>query len=249
MPDDKDPKDGQLTPGGEGDAGEGDKSYSETYVKGIRQEAAKYRTKAREMQTKLDELSAKLDGFDLDEYEALKAAQAKAAQEKMEKQGEWEKLKEKMVADHAAEVKKYGEQITEREGRYVALEAKLHQTILDNAISLEAATAKAINPRLVQMAIVAEAKVEALDDGREVIRLYDEAGDVRVNPKTGEPLTIRERIAEMKQSVEYAHLFEGAKPGGGSGSVFSNGKPDLSKMTPMEKLKWERTQMFNGVKG
>ncbi len=196
------------------------KTFSEEYVKGIRAEAAKYRTKAKELEEKLGEL----DRIDVEEYARLKKEKEEAERQKLEAKGEFDKLKEQIHVTHQKELGKKDIEIAARDARIAILEAELDKSTLDNAIAIELATVKSYNPKLLAMQLSSEAKIEKLEDGRRFIKLFDETGSPKVNGK-GEAMTIRERIADMKQDETFAILFEGAMQGAGSRTGGGTGKP------------------------
>jgi len=194
------------------DENEGDKTYSEAYVKQLREENAKRRKKLKEY----EEMLAKYDGVDAEEYQRLKEFKEQIEKEKLEKAGEFDKLKEKMVQEFNKEKETYLKQIKEYESKYKQLEAEFTNSILSNAIISEAIKSEAFNPEVIKLALMQEAKVEVDDNGNRVIRLYDETGHIKINYKTGKPLSIAERIAEMKQDEKFAFMFKGGLVGAGS---------------------------------
>lgn len=199
--------------------GEG-KTFSEDYVKGLRAESAKYRTKVRELEEKM----AKFDEIDPDEYRQLKQSQKEAENKKLEEKGEFEKLKGQMVESHQKELDKLQGEIENLKQQIAGSEGELNTTILQHEIAVAAATAKAINPKLVEMVAMQQMKVEKGEDGRRVIKVLDADGNRRMDVKTGEPLTITQVIEEMKMTPDYAHLFAGGKAGGGSSTTLFDGK-------------------------
>lgn len=197
-----------------------DKTYGEAYVKELRKESGKYRTRAKE----LEESLAKFDGMDPEEYRRLKDAAAEAEKARLTKEGDFEKLRQQLVADFDKDKAKLATQLAEKDTAYAALESELNRTIMAHEISIQASMAKAINPKLVEMVIMQTAKVEKTEDGRRVIKILDGKGEPRVDLKTGEPFKIGQLLEEMKQTEEFAHLFAGGKPGAGSGTVNVGGR-------------------------
>ena len=193
--------------------GDDDKQYGEAYVKGLREENAKWRKRVREIEERLE----KLDGVDPDEYQQLKEAQVQAERDKLAKNGEFDKIKDQLMQGHAKELGKKDEEIIGLKSKVSTLEIELHNTILDNAITIEAAAAKCLNPALLALQIKNEAKIEITDDGRRVIKLLDDSGTTKFNSK-GDNMSVKDRIAEMKQDEAFAMLFEGGIQGAGSGT-------------------------------
>lgn len=194
-----------------------DKTYGEAYVKELRNEAAKYRTKMKEFETKL----ASLDGVDPEEYRKLKDAQEALERENLTKAGEFDRLRQKLVDEHNKELGKEKERMSTLEVEINYLKNELQQTIIRNEISNAASVAKALNPRLVELAVAPFVKVEEVDGVGKVIRVVEADGSPRVNIKTGKPLTIVELMEEMKQSEEYAMLFSGGTSGANSSTTHS----------------------------
>jgi hypothetical protein len=228
-----------------------EKTFSESYVKELRTESAKYRTKAKEA----EEALAKFDGIDLDEYHTMKQAQKDEETKELERKGEFDKLREQMVDDHNDEKAKWETEKAELNARYAALEAELHKTILSHEIVVAAAVAKAYNPKLVELAVAQMVKVEQGDDGRRIIRVLDAEGNPRKYYKTGEPMTIPQLLEEMKQSQEYAPLFAGGNVGAGSNTVQFDGKsienpwkPETLNLTLQGKIVKENPELAARLK-
>lgn len=198
----------------DGDGGDEDdeKSYGEGYVKGLRKENAKWRNKLKETETKL----AAFDGIDPDAVRELLEKNKQKEKEEAEKSGDFDKLREQMLKEHQKEISAKDAQYVELESRYAALETEVKTIVLSNEIATHAASAECLNPKLLYMAVAGEAVVETTEDGKRVVRFKDEDGEVRYNTKTGKPLSVKDRIAELKNDEEYAMLFKGGNVGAGS---------------------------------
>jgi hypothetical protein len=229
---------GEENTGG-ADAGE-EKTFSEAYVKSLRDENAKWRTKFREVEEKI----AKFDGVDPEKYMELVDAQTKAQEEDAMKKGDFEKLREQLVDQHKKDLTAKEEEILNFKNDITSLTSELNSTILSNSIGTEASAAKAINPMDIQLRLLNEAKVELLENGQRAVRIYGDDGELRTNIKTGEPMSIKERIKEMKEDATTAHLFVGGTQGSGSGTTGAGHKVDISKMTPLERAAHQRKMMF-----
>ena len=182
--------------------------------------------KAKALAEQMDAFKATLDGVDIEEYRRLKDEAKKAEVDKVKDSKEWEKVKEQLLTTHAKEITERETKIAEATGRVKALEDELNRTILGHQIAVEAAAAKCLNPRVVEMIVAQEARVELLEDGRRIVKLYGPDGEPQI-VSSGEPKTIRQRLAEMKQDEQYAMLFEGATRGAGSNTIV-NGKKVLN---------------------
>ena len=201
-------------------ADDGDKTYSEAYVKSLREENAKYRTKARDAESKL----AKFDSIDPEEYARLKEAEKLKEQDKLKAEGEWDKLREQMVDEHGKELGKKDTEIQTLKGQIDSLNKEVEKTILSHEIAVQATVAKAINPQLVEMVALGQCRVDLTDDGKRVIRVLDAAGNERMDLKTGKSFSIAQLMGEMRESEATAHLFYGAATGANSNTVRFDGK-------------------------
>lgn len=222
-----------------------DKTYSEAYVKGIRDEAAKYRLKLREVEERL----SKFDGVDPEEFLRLKEERELAEKKKLEEQGKWEELKAQMIEAHKSELHAKDELIRTAQERHAKLEADYNDSILTNAIAAEAASERVINPIVVKLILAQEAKVEVLEDGRRLIKFCKPDGTVKLDSKSGEPLGVKQRLEEMKQDAQYAMLFEGATSGAGSNTRSSSPKqtnpwkPETFNLTMQGKILTENPEL------
>lgn len=231
--------------------GEGDKSYSESYVKQLRQESAKYRTRAKEV----EELLAKFDGIDPEEFHKIKESQKKAEKDKLEKKGEWDKLRDQLIEEHKKEGDKWAKEKAEQEAKYAQLESELNDIVLAHEIGVAATVAKAINPKLVEMVAKSLTKVTKMENGQRVVRVLDGSGNERVDLKTGKLMEIPQLLQEMKESEGYAHLFAGGKAGAGSNTTFFDGKKiknpwakDSFNLTEQGRIYKENPQMAERLK-
>lgn len=96
-------------------------------------------------------------------------------------------------------------------GRNEALQGQLYTTLVVNeahkAISEHKGDAHLL------MGFITESVKTVEENGKLVARVFDAEGDVRLGG-TGLPMTVSERVAEMKRDPRYSKLFEAdAKPG------------------------------------
>lgn len=193
---------------------DGDQTFSKDYVESLRKENAKYRTRAKEA----EEARAKFDGVDPEKYREYQAAVEAAEQDKLKSAGEWDKLRAKLVDMHTAELAKKDEAITAMQAQITQLESDLGRTVRSHEVGVEASIAEAINPKLVEMVVESQTKVEKTEDGKRKIVVLDADGQPAIDIKTGKPKTVAQLLQEMKTSSEYAHLFKGGRVGAGSGT-------------------------------
>jgi hypothetical protein len=147
-----------------------------------------------------------------EEIQALVEAQAKAEQDRLTKAGDWDKLAKQMNDAHAQELN----------GLKATLETKdraLAKHLIDSAAVSAVAAAKGV-PELLLPHIRSATKV-INEDGDYAVRVVDATGNPRVNGK-GEFLTIRDLVAEMKQSEVFGRAFDGSGATG-SGSPQQRG--------------------------
>lgn len=216
------------------------KTFSEDYVKELREEAAKHRTEKNKLKeemsgltTKLNDLTDKFSTIDTDEYQSLKEEKAEllkkqkeAEREQMKKQGEFDKLieqtKQEMLDEFIVKESEFKTKIdsesiraVDLENKVKELEARYEQTVLRHAVVAAAAKEECINPELIELMIDKEITIDRDDNGNALFYFKDDSGEVRKTEK-GKPFTVADRIAEMKQSESFAPLFRGATNGGGS---------------------------------
>lgn len=228
-----------------------DKTYSEDYVKTLRQESAKYRNRAKEVEERL----AKLDGIDPEEYAALKKAKEDAEKAALEKKGDFDKLREQMVEQHKKDLAKLDQDKAALAAEKEALEAELKRTLVGHEVAVAAAAAQAINPRLVEMVAMGQLQVDVQENGKRVVSVVDADGQPRMDLKTGKPLTVAQLLEEMRLSPDYAHLFAGGKAGSGSGTTLFNGervdnpwKKESFNLTLQGKILRENPTLANRLK-
>ena len=166
-----------------------------------------------------------------EEIQQLVEAQAKAERDKLEKGGEWDKLKVQITDQHKIELQKKDDAIAAREK---ALTKHLVDAAAVTALSAAKGSAALLLPHI-------RAAVKVIEDnGEYVVRVIDKTGNPRVNGK-GDFLTIEDLVSEMRQSEEYGRAFDasgttgsGAQGGGGGGGAPSNKK--ASEMSAAEKV-------------
>jgi hypothetical protein len=164
-----------------------------------------------------------------EEIENLLAAQTKAEEDKLNKAGEWDKLKAQMNEKHQAELKAKDDALGK-------LRQALERHLVDAAATNAIAEAKGV-PKLLLPHVRSSVRVVE-EDGNFEVRVVDDKGDPRVNGK-GDPLTIADLVGEMRQSEVFGRAFEasgrtgsGTPPNGSGGA----GSPDLSKLSAQVRL-------------
>jgi len=154
---------------------------------------------------KLKTLEGQLTGVDLEKAKKALADLDKAEEDKAKQKGDWDNWKAQMQAKHDEEKAALTGRLTEAE---TALESELITARATSAI----AEAKGV-PALLLPHVGAKVVNE---NGKREVRVFDANGQTRYG-KDGKPLTIAERIAEMKSDQVFGRAFE-ASGAGGSGA-------------------------------
>ena len=152
------------------------------------------------------------EGFDPEEYKALKAAQAKAEEDKAKGEGNWKALEAQLHDKYAKEINKY----KDRESRLQsALEKELVDAAASRAIAEAKGSVKGLLPHVRPHIRVVE------EDGKFVAKVVDQDGNPRIGDDRN-PLSINGLIAEFKSDPDLARLYEGSGSSGG-GAAASRG--------------------------
>ena len=160
-----------------------------------------------------------------DEISAMLEAQSKAEGEKLGKSGDWEKVKQQMVEQHAKELAK-------RDDGLQAKDKAIERYLIDAQATAAIAEAKGAAALLLPR-VKAHVKVMQ-EDGGFVARVVDAEGNPRVDSK-GKFLTINDLVSEMRQSETYARAFD-ASGASGSGAGSSSGAATAKTVT---RSKWD----------
>lgn len=143
-----------------------------------------------------------------------------------------EKIKQELAEAHSKDLKG-------KESRIAALTNQLYTHLVEATATSAIAEAKGI-PTLLMPFVKGRVKVVEEGDKLKVF-VVDEAGDQRYSGVTGQPMTIKELIAEMKADKQYGRLFESEAPSGSGtppgqkGLATKAGKPE--DMSPIDKIK------------
>jgi len=148
------------------------------------------------------------EGIDPEEAKKQKETARKAEEEKAKQAGQWENWKAQMQQQFDTEKSALLKQVE-------ALKSSLHQEMVGARATAAIAEAKGV-PALLLPHIGADVVEE---EGKPVVRIVKD-GKVRYG-KSGEPMTIAERIAEMREDEIFGRAFEPASPGG-SGAQSGN---------------------------
>jgi hypothetical protein len=169
---------------------------------GLKSALEKERKARREYEKKMKSL----EDVDPDEYRQLKQQQQKAEEEKLQKEGEFEKLREKWSKEREQERQKYQEQVNE-------LNRKLDTLYLDKEIERAALNAGVIPEDLEDVMAITKHRIKRADDGETIVVL----------DKDGEPSQstldkfFSQDFKEAKPKFYKSDVLpgSGSKPGGG----------------------------------
>lgn len=176
-------------------------------VDGLKSALAAERKRAKDFEAKVKRWES-LGKSDEEIAELLKKAEDHELSE-AERKGEWDKLRAQMNEKHEAALRGKDETIS-------AMRARLNAELVDAKAVAAIAAAKGV-PELLLPHVQRHVKV----DDEFNVHVVDAKGDPRVGAK-GEPLTIADLVAEMRQSEVFGRAFEGSGQSG-SGKLPGNG--------------------------
>ncbi len=174
--------------------------------------------KIKQAVAKFDEFSA----FDPTK-EADKIAEAKV-----------NSIKEQLVAEHTNVVTG----LTERNQ---VLETGISKVLKEQVARAEILALKGV-PELVLPAINAVTRVGE-KDGEFFVEVLDDKGNVRIGDSKGTPMTVKQLVAELRNTETYGRAFEGdGKQGSGKQPGSGGGSPTLKRslMTAQQKADYAR---------
>lgn len=162
---------------------------------------------------RLAQFERKFNGIDVDEYRALKDAQAQKEQEQAIKRQEFDKVLNQTKEHYNGQVAK--------------LRTELESIKIDGAIVNAASTMKAVQPQ--HVARLLKSQVRLGEDGH--VEVLDDKGAVRYNPESAAPFTVEELVGEFMRQNPY---YQSPGPSG-SGSK-SNMVSDTPKKLNLQEL-------------
>lgn len=196
-----------------------------TTLKAVRTEADNHRKKAVDL-TPLAEFGS--------DTASIKAKFDERVAELVAKGGDAAKAIEKVRGEMTEANKKA---LDTANARTTALQNQLYGHLVDSeavmAISEAKGTTELLMPFVKQQVKVTE------EDGKFVVNVIDAAGERRYSGVTGQPMTIKELIGEMKANAKYAPLFA-SEAAGGTGFPPGAGKQKQPPPKPGEKTSNEK---------
>lgn len=179
-----------------------------------------------------------------EEIETLLAKEAEAEETRARKRGDWDTYKLQMAEEHKKNVEKLVAEHSRIAGEKDERLAKMQGTLESRLIDAEAASAIAeakgavglLLPHVKQHSRLVE------QDGEFVPVVVNSKGEPRVNAK-GEHLTIKDLVAEMRESDTFARAFDGSGAGGGGaspnrsagGGIRSMSLQEFNRLPPKER--------------
>lgn len=231
-------KDGDYVLDVEGAEGEDD-------IQGLKKALQEERDAARKFQRQLKQAQEASSGIDKEKYEELLQKEQEAEEAAALKAGEFEKLKEQMLAKHREEIDKWKSEVKRRDSR---IEDLTIETAVVNELSKAGGNVELLRPHV--------RKHLKLDNETLEMVVLDNDGSTPKVDGEGKPAKLESLISEMRKSDTFASAFKateqsggGSDPGGdgGSGSTGNaGGTPKLkteglkrSTMTDRQKIDFQ----------
>lgn len=187
-------------------------------VSGLKTALEKERKAAREN-------AAKLKRFEgIDDPDAARSALEKL--EEFENFDPDKKVEEKMKSREASLLKQHEKERDKIAKRAENAEGQLKKVLVQNA-ALDALQKAGGRASLMLPHVLGNVRMRQTDSGEYIAEVVDSEGNPRVGDSAGNPMTIPQLVAEMKQSEDFAAGFDGtgATGGGGAGGARQPAKP------------------------
>lgn len=191
----------------------------------------------RQQKAELEKLANQFKGIDPVKAKELLSNAKKAEEDAAKAKGDWDNWKKQMHDQFDQEKATLTTRLTEAE---TALESELITARATAAI----AEAKGV-PALLLPHVGAKVVNE---NGKREVRIFDAAGQTRYG-KDGKPMTIAERVAEMKQDAIFGRAFEGTGAGGsgapshtagGGGNSKTLTRSAFNQLSPSEQMTFSK---------
>lgn len=196
----------------------------------------------------LKKLRGQYKDVDVEKYKELLAANEVLEKERKDREaereaqererqkaaGDFESREKQLSQKHAAEIAQRAKDLEGLNAQISALTGSLNQQLVGNAARAALVEAKAKakgGVNLLMPTIERMTRVEHVD-GKHVVRVLGADGSPRLSPKSEEPMTIAELVAEMRDNDEFSGCFEadnrtgsgatGSSSGGGASAYSRN---------------------------
>lgn len=196
--------------------------HTEAVLAWVEQREAGLRSKRDELLGTTKALQSKLktyEGFDPEEYQALKTAAQAAAEKKEKEKGNFEAILSKRQEQFTLELQA-------REQKYSNLASKLQKTHFERE-TITALNAQGGVPKLLMPVIERRTKTEIDDEGAVHVHVLDEDGFVV------EGKTVADLVADLKADTDYGNAFR-------SGAASGGGAAGAAKAQPGVENPWDR---------
>ena len=178
--------------------------------------------RAVERTLKTDLVAAKSD------FDGIDATAAREALSKVEEMKDWdkdEKVKETIEANKRDLVKQHDAKVAELDEKLTKMTSQLQEAVVTSKI-IEALQKEKGNVELLLPHVKKSVKMKEGADGNYFPEVVGEDGSPRVGNTAGDPMTILQKVQEMKTQDAFAPAFEGAQASGsGSGGTGSGTPP------------------------
>lgn len=213
--------------------------YALEDVSGLKHVLSAERTAHGKTKAELEKFGSTYDGDAKKWVHAIDPAKAKGAVKRLE---EFEGIDPEKEADKMADskfqaaktqlIEKHNGELASRDERISALTGTVSSLLIDQVATAALAEAKGsvdlLLPHIKNNTRVKEA------DGKFTVEVVDKDGNARIGNGKGDPMTIKDLIAEMKASESFGRAFDasgasgsGMQPGGGSRGGSGTKKGDM----------------------
>lgn len=192
--------------------------YALEDVGGLKTALGKERTEREKLEKKVVKFK------DIDPDKALEALAELEEIKKIDPEKDADRIANtKFEAAKAQLLKAHEGEIASRDERIGKLTGTVSSLMVDQVATAALAEAKG-SVELLLPHVQRHTRVKEQDDGNFVVEVVDKDGNARIGNAKGEPMTIKDLVAEMKASEAFGRAFEasgqsgsGMQPGGGSG--------------------------------
>lgn len=185
-------------------------------VSGLKSALEKERENARKNAREKKALEEKYGALDIEEFNRLKDAEKDAETAQLEAAGEWDKIKEQMVKEHA-------KQIADKDKEIDRLTGQIRHITVESAATAALADAGG-NVELLKPHLMGRVKLNTDDF---TVQVLEADG---VTPKVdaqGNPVTIDALVSEMRDSDIFASGFKATEQSGSGSEPTSGGGDQL----------------------
>jgi phosphopantetheine adenylyltransferase len=178
----------------------------------------------RIIQNRLKQVEKKYENIDIEEYNGMKIKQAEAEKANMIKREQFEELLQKQKSEYDTKLN--------------SLQGELHKTKVDGALLEAASRHKAVNPTHISNLMKNQVKLG--ENG--TVEVLDEAGNVRYNTETAEPVSVDEAVKEF--ITQNTYLRSAVPSGAGTGATKGKSASGEVKIDTLDMKKPEDRKIY-----